>query len=153
MNYKTIVLFAVLILCITFIFSISNVTLYATKNNYNDITDEIGLSLADYFLGAGLIGFAFISVWLLTLFTNINLYGIMVLSFIVSLSMFIWTIIGGVIIFRGNIELIQYKESVAIYAVVLWSFSVLAIIMDLTLKKVLYSYSPKRRELYRVLFM
>lgn len=149
--YKSIVILSVIILCITFIFSVANITLYATKSQYNNPVDEIGLSLADYFMGAGVIGIMFIIIWVLTLFTPVKLKFIMILSFITGLFFLLWIILGAFVIFRGAVENIKNKEPAAIYALVLWSLSLLVVFIDFALKVILYYHSPKRREIYKSL--
>jgi len=137
---------AVLVTVIIIIFfttplSITSIVL-SQKETTCDITDLMGLNVADYLLGLGISG---LTTSFLILVTYIGAYkfaennsscgGCMVLSsalfiYLQVLFSFCWFIVGAIILFRSNIACINEGGVVIIYALVMWCLATFSIIKD-----------------------
>lgn len=84
--------------------------------------DSIGINLSDYLFASGISGFilntlilsVFISALLEVKFDTV---AILILNILFNI---IWIIIGGIILFRSNIECINSRYNFTIYTLVLW---------------------------------
>lgn len=99
-----------------------------------DYTDILGFNVAQYLLGLGIsnliISFALIILYTMFIYkikscTNFMRISLIVIIITNNLFGMAWFIIGGIILFRGNLECIRNGSSLIIYALVIWCISAL----------------------------
>lgn len=103
-----------------------------------DHTDPMGLNVAQYLLGSGIVSLVYVvlecitfSLLLCELGEGFVLSMQTILTVIFSLFGTAWFIVGGIILFRSNLDCIRdyHDPSDVIYALVLWCFTALAILL------------------------
>jgi hypothetical protein len=84
-------------------------------------------------LGSGVAGFFIVIIMCIFLYGTLNrgrLIALLVISWLLGLFYIIWLIVGGIVIFRGNMDCINGGNAVAIYALVFWVISALLVLAD-----------------------
>lgn len=113
---------------------IACIVLGVQKPGACDHKDDMGLDVGDWLLGTGITYITLITILLGKLFylyMSGMKYGstskILDLILIIASALFgiAWTICGGVILFRSNIDCINDGSNHVIFALVIWCFSVL----------------------------
>lgn len=92
----------------------------------------MGLDVSQYLLGLGIatiITSALITILIIlyAMTENNIILGFLIGMYIVVILFGIaWTVVGGIILFRGNIACIKSASAHVIYALVIWSLSILS---------------------------
>lgn len=111
---------------------ITSIILSQTEQNQCNYKDAMGLDIKQYLLGGGIA-----SVVVACLFAGFGLTSfclkeyavipLIIIAIINALFGLAWFVVGGIILFRSNIECIQQGSVIVIYALVLWGFSALSL--------------------------
>jgi hypothetical protein len=137
-----------LIVCLTVVLlplSIASIVLGAVHPGSCDYDDAMGINVSKYLLGLGIASLVF-SVATVLLFIYILLFkdgeldsetgivfGVYILLVVIqALFGMAFFIVGGVILFRGNIDCIRNGSSHVIFALVLWCLSAFQILQGCT---------------------
>ena len=130
MASKTAVVVCLLVclLIFTLPFAIASIVL-GTKEGQCDNTDIMGLNVADYLLGSGIASLVTILLLVATAIGAINksaVCGVLGIVSIVLSGLFsiAWTVVGGVILFRSNLDCIHSSYPYVCYAVFMWCWTV-----------------------------
>jgi len=107
----------------------------AKGNQTCDYQDPMGLNVGTYLIGSGISVFI-VMVMMITaycvLFKAASAgFGVLVCVAVVS-SLFnlAWVIIGGIILFRSNLDCIRNGTTHVVFALVMWCFAVLGLICN-----------------------
>ena len=132
----TIIITLVLTAILGFGLGIASTVLGAIQPGDCDYEDTMGLDIGQYLLGLGIssIIITTITIGLLGLLlcgiepvsTKYTLTGVNAIAGLFGTA---WFIVGGVILFRGNIDCIRDGSSHVIYALVLWCISTFNLLM------------------------
>jgi len=124
-----------LIICVAVCFivvslplGITSIVLATKDTQYCDYVDQMGLDVKQYLLGAGIVSVTITSIIVCFLFTfvcseKLPMIGIAVAAIVNTIFGLIWFIIGGVILFRSNLDCMTEGSVPVIYALVLWCIS------------------------------
>ena len=107
---------------------ITSIVLATKDTQYCDYVDQMGLDVKQYLLGAGIVSVTITSIIVCFLFTfmcseKLPMIGIVVTAIVNTIFGLIWFIIGGVILFRSNLDCMTEGSVPVIYALVLWCIS------------------------------
>ena len=126
-------------------FAIANLVLYYKQDDYCNEEDKMGLDVADYLLGWAVALFTlFLGSLLLTVFGYMAIIPFVSIYYAYVIFVWIWLIIGGIIMFRSNIECIKEKSPMVTYALALWCLQIFVILMSIVV--IIYqkmTYSPE----------
>jgi|SRR5579872_736129 len=103
-----------------------------------DVTDVMGLNVANYVLGLGIASLVMsVSILIVLILMacspiagTIAAVPLIVLKVLNIVFGLIWFIIGGIILYRSNIDCIKMGSAIVIYAVVLWCIAALQMFME-----------------------
>ena len=115
-------------LFIAFVLPLAIVSIYMsqTQGGECDYEDAIGLNIKEYLFIGGIVNIAIVLAVVIglciSLVTSIPLYILLALNTAFSI---IWFVIGGIVLFRSNLECIREGSVPVIYALVLWCLSIL----------------------------
>ncbi|XWV24477.1 putative ORFan [Tupanvirus deep ocean] len=116
----------IVFLMILLAFSIATIIMGSLSPGTCDHIDKMGINVSDYILGAGISSFI---INLVMIFTFVMLFigiineipiVVVILLTLYSIFSFTWFIIGGVILFRSNLECIKEESPAVVFALVLW---------------------------------
>ena len=141
--------YVIVVLWIIIIFSVVNIVLYSVKDRYCNIRGDIGIDMAEYFLGSGIAGIALVILLCFFMYVNMSRMGMvtyLIFTSILILFYIVWIIVGGIVLFKDNSECIDSSNPVAIYAVFFWVLTVVALILDAAWKY----YLLKNSDIYKV---
>ncbi|XWV25708.1 putative orfan [Tupanvirus soda lake] len=135
--FACIIFFCIILLA----FSIVTIIMGALSPGSCDHFDKIGINVSDYILGAGISSFVVnlimtftFTMILLGIINSIPIIVIVLLT-LYSIFSFVWFIIGGVVLFRSNIECIKEESPAVIFALILWCINGLHIFYGLCMKQ------------------
>ena len=120
------------VLFIAFVLPLAIVSIYMsqTQGGECDYEDAIGLNIKEYLFIGGIVNIAIVLAVVIglciSLVTSIPLYILLALNTAFSI---IWFVIGGIVLFRSNLECIREGSVPVIYALVLWCLSILGCVM------------------------
>lgn len=131
--------FRVFDLVVTLIFAlplaITSTVLGSIHSGICDHTDSMGLNVAHYLIGLGITN---LSICVLLIFSIICIMFGLCMSVCISIVAITyvfdalfglsWFIVGGIVLFRSNVDCINQESSHVIYALVLWCISALFIV-------------------------
>jgi len=127
-----------LILVLTLPLAITTIVMGAIKPGNCDKTDEMNLNVSTYLIVNGSTNLIFSIIIVTCLFCiyfekKQTLFLLILTIFLILYVLFstAWLIIGGVILFRSNIECIKEESTHVIFALALWSISILQILIKL----------------------
>lgn len=112
--------------------SIATVVIGALAPGPCDHVDVMGLDVAQYLLGLGIASLVtcviMIISYILLMFESNIVAGVggivlIIISILNALFGIAWFIIGGIVLFRGNIDCIRNSSMHVVYALVLWCLS------------------------------
>jgi hypothetical protein len=129
---------------IVFPLSIASIVLGTTHPGTCDVTDVMGLNVSQYLLGLGIASLVMsVSILIVLILmacsptagaiAAIPLIIMKVLNILFGLA---WFIVGGVILYRSNINCIHVGSVHVIYALVLWCISACQMLMECVKVKV-----------------
>lgn len=120
---------------------IASIVLGALHPGTCDVTDAMNLNVSKYLLGLGIssITVSMITTLLLIIFLIsiccknpilglLSSCALIIFNIIVALFGTCWCIVGGVVLFRSNVDCIRVSSVHVIYALVLWCLSILGIL-------------------------
>lgn len=125
---KYVIAYSVLAFIIFFPISVTNIIL-SQKENSCDYEDDMGLNISDYLLGLGISGLVSCFLVIVGTITSYIDEKFMIVSFVLLVIPLLfnnaWIIVGGIIMFRSNVDCIGEGGTITIYALVMWALSVL----------------------------
>ena len=132
MKLCILITFAIINFVVSIPLGIANIVLGAVHPGMCDFKDKMGLDVSQYLLGLGIatiITSALITILIIlyAMTENNIILGFLIGMYIVVILFGIaWTVVGGIILFRGNIACIKSASAHVIYALVIWSLSILS---------------------------
>jgi hypothetical protein len=105
--------------------SITSIVLSQTKDSSCDVKDEMGLNVANWLLGQGITILVFWAALIVAFFAPAISLALIIVDTLFSTS---WFVVGGIILFRSNIDCINEGGTMIIYALVMWCLMAIQII-------------------------
>lgn len=130
-NKVAVIILIVLVSIIILPLGITSIVLGAVKPGSCDYKDSMGLDIGQYLIGLGVANCALCVIiiahiiWIVVTESKVAIFSATILIFINALFGLAWFIIGGVILYRDNIQCIKQGSAHVIFALVLWCLTAL----------------------------
>lgn len=132
--------FVTLFVCMLLIatpLAIASIILGVQSPGTCDKEDVMGLNVGEWLIGSGasqliivVLSALFVGLMMADVMAELMMVALLIVTVLAILFGMAWFIIGGVVLFRGNIECIREVSSHVIFALVLWCISALRLLQD-----------------------